>query len=185
MNSIAGYITDHEKIQKSSVLFSFILCFIFFYWVPKDKGSFAYIFFFRENNNWYFMWVICLPDDSHQISSLIFLEKGYSIFFFTKISQFYCLLLLYLTLKTPNKTCIWKCRLFMSSAEYSCKLFKPTFAYRQTVWTQIRGAVWSGSTLFAEMTFKVTSRRQSRRQKLWLGFNSQIQYMHLDMTVCK
>ena len=26
----------------------------------------------------------------------------------------------------------------MSSAEYSCKLFKPSFAYRQTVWTQIR-----------------------------------------------
>ena len=26
----------------------------------------------------------------------------------------------------------------MSSAEYSCKLFEPIFAYRQTVWTQIR-----------------------------------------------
>ena len=26
----------------------------------------------------------------------------------------------------------------MSSAEYSCKLFKPIFAYRQTVWTLIR-----------------------------------------------
>ena len=26
----------------------------------------------------------------------------------------------------------------MSSAEYSCKLFKPNFAYRQRVWTQIR-----------------------------------------------
>ena len=26
----------------------------------------------------------------------------------------------------------------MSSAEYSCKLFKPIFAYRQTVWIQIR-----------------------------------------------
>ena len=26
----------------------------------------------------------------------------------------------------------------MSPAEYSCKLFKPIFAYRQTVWTQIR-----------------------------------------------
>ena len=31
-----------------------------------------------------------------------------------------------------------KCRLFMSSAEYSCKLFKPIFTYRQTVWTLIR-----------------------------------------------
>ena len=26
----------------------------------------------------------------------------------------------------------------MLSAEYSCRLFKPIFAYRQTVWTQIR-----------------------------------------------
>ena len=26
----------------------------------------------------------------------------------------------------------------MSSAEYSCKLFKPISAYRQTVWTLIR-----------------------------------------------
>ena len=34
--------------------------------------------------------------------------------------------------------------------------------------TAPKGAVWSGSTLFAEMTFKITSRRQSRRQLLWL-----------------
>ena len=26
----------------------------------------------------------------------------------------------------------------LSSTEYSCKLFKPIFAYRQTVWTLIR-----------------------------------------------
>ena len=30
--------------------------------------------------------------------------------------------------------------------------------------TAPKGAVWSGSTLFAEMTFKVAGRRQSRRQ---------------------
>ena len=42
------------------------------------------------------------------------------------------------TTKMPKKTCIWKCCLFLSSAEYSCKLFKPIFAYRQTVWTLIR-----------------------------------------------
>ena len=43
-----------------------------------------------------------------------------------------------LILKMPRKTASEKCRLFMSSAEYSCKLFKPNFAYRQTVWTLIR-----------------------------------------------
>ena len=38
-----------------------------------------------------------------------------------------------------KKTCIWKCHLFMSSDEYSCKLFiLAIFAYMQTVWTQIR-----------------------------------------------
>ena len=44
----------------------------------------------------------------------------------------------FLTLKIPRKPASEKCRLFMSSAEYSCKLFKPIFAYRQTVWTPIR-----------------------------------------------
>ena len=72
-----------------------------------------------------------------------------------------------------KKTCIWKCRLTMSSAEHICKLFKPIFAYRQTVWALIRllpkGAVCSGSTLFAKMTLKITSRWQSRRQLLWLA----------------
>ena len=35
--------------------------------------------------------------------------------------------------------------------------------------TAPRGAVWSGSTLFAKMTFKITRRWQSRRQLLWLA----------------
>ena len=46
-----------------------------------------------------------------------------------------------------KKTCIWKCRLFMSSAEYSCKHFKPIFAYRQIVWTLIRLLLWEQSDL--------------------------------------
>ena len=50
---------------------------------------------------------------------------------------------------------------------------KPIFAYRPTVWdpdqTAPRGAVWSGFTLFAKMTFKITSRWQSWQQLLWLA----------------
>ena len=66
----------------------------------------------------------------------------------------------------------------MSSAEYTCKLFKPIFAYRQTVWTLIRLLlVWSGSTLFAKMTFKITSRWQSRRQLMW--HTNKVLYLHL------
>ena len=67
-----------------------------------------------------------------------------------------------LTLTMPRKpasenvVCI--CRLLHLLANVSNILF----AYRQTVWTQIRGAVWSGSSLFAKMTFKITSRWQSR-----------------------
>ena len=68
----------------------------------------------------------------------------------------------------------------MSSVYVVCWIFYLVFAYRQTVWTQIRlllrssliwssGAVWSGSTLFTKMTFNITSRWQSRRQLLWLA----------------
>ena len=35
--------------------------------------------------------------------------------------------------------------------------------------TAPRGAIWSGSTLFAKMTLKITSRWQSRRKLLWLA----------------
>ena len=30
--------------------------------------------FFRENKTWYFMWILCLAEDSHETSSLISLE---------------------------------------------------------------------------------------------------------------
>ena len=33
------------------------------------------IFFFRENNAWHFMWIICRADDSHEMSRLPFSEK--------------------------------------------------------------------------------------------------------------
>ena len=74
--------------------------------------------------------------------------------------------------KTPRKpaaenvVCI--CRLLNILANFS-NLF---FAYRQSVdpdQTAPKGTVWSGSTLFAEMTFKFISRWQSRRQLLWLA----------------
>ena len=42
-----------------------------------------------------------------------------------------------LTLKMPRKPASENV-VCLSSAEYSCKLFNPIFAYRQTVWTQIR-----------------------------------------------
>ena len=77
-----------------------------------------------------------------------------------------------LTLRAPRKTAsenvVCLCRLLNILANFS----KPFFAYWQTVdpdQTAPKGAVWSGSTLFAEMTFKITSRRQSRLQLLWLA----------------
>ena len=79
--------------------------------------------------------------------------------------------MLALTLKTPRNL-----HLKMSSVYVVCLIFLQTF---QTYFciqansvdpdqTAPRGAVWSGSTLFAKMTFKITSRWQSRRQMLWL-----------------
>ena len=75
-----------------------------------------------------------------------------------------------LTLKTPRKP---------ASENVVCWIFLQTY---QTYFciqansvdpdqTAPKGAVWSGSTLFAEMTFKITSRWQSRRQLqlLWLA----------------
>ena len=49
-----------------------------------------------------------------------------------------------LTLKMPRKPASEN---VMSSAGYYCKLFKPTFAYRQTVWTLIRVLVEEQSDL--------------------------------------
>ena len=75
--------------------------------------------------------------------------------------------------QSAKKNSIWKCRLFMSSAEYLLKLFNPVFAYRQTVWTQIRLLLEEQSDLgpycLQKMTFKIRSRWQSRRQLLWLA----------------
>ena len=65
----------------------------------------------------------------------------------------------------------------MSSVYVVCWIFLQTF---QTYFcilansvdpdqTAPRGAVWSWSTLFPKMTFKITSRWQSRRKLLWLA----------------
>ena len=57
----------------------------------------------------------------------------------------------------------------MLSAEYFCKLFKPIFAYRQTVWTLIRLLLEKQSELgphcLQKMTFKITSRWQEKKKK--------------------
>ena len=44
----------------------------------------------------------------------------------------------FLTLKAPRKPAPENVVCLLSSAEYSCKFFKPIFAYRQIVWIQIR-----------------------------------------------
>ena len=47
------------------------------------------------------------------------------------------------------------CRLFMSSAEYTCRLFKPIFAYRQTVWTLIRLQMTKQTTIVVTGALRV------------------------------
>ena len=41
-----------------------------------DNNFFIYFFlFFRENMSWHFMWIICLADDSHEMSRLVSSKK--------------------------------------------------------------------------------------------------------------
>ena len=75
-----------------------------------------------------------------------------------------------LTLKAPRKTASENV-VCLSSAEYSCKLLKATFCIPTNSVDPDQTAPkeqsdLGQSTLFAEMTFKITSRRQSRRQLL-------------------
>ena len=76
-----------------------------------------------------------------------------------------------LTLKAPRKTasenvvCYVVCWIFLQTFQtYFCIQANSVDPDQ----TAPKGAVWSWSTLFAKMTFKIISRWQSRRQLLWL-----------------
>ena len=74
-----------------------------------------------------------------------------------------------LTLKMPRKPAsenvVYLCRLLNIPVNFS-----NLFLHTGKVWTLSRLLlVWSGSTLFAKMTFKIKSRWQSRQQLLWLA----------------
>ena len=43
--------------------------------IVADRMSNFLKSFFKENKTWHFMWIICLADDSHEMSRLIFSEK--------------------------------------------------------------------------------------------------------------
>ena len=61
------------KLQQTTFLF------IFFYLFTLFIYFFIFIFFFfaffREKEIWHFVWIVCLADNSHKMSSLIFLKK--------------------------------------------------------------------------------------------------------------
>ena len=69
--------------------------------------------------------------------------------------------------KKKKKTCIWKCRLL-------CRLlnilvnFSNLFLHTRKQCVPWSDCSWSGTTLFAKTTIKITSRWQSRRQLLRL-----------------
>ena len=79
----------------------------------------------------------------------------------------------------------------MSSVYVVCwiffKLFKPIYAYRLTVWTQIRLLLEEQSDLgphcLQKMTFKITSWWQSRRQLLWLAVEVLINILEVFHTI--
>ena len=77
--------------------------------------------------------------------------------------------ILVLTLKMPRKysTDIYVvCWIFLQTYQTCFCIHANSVDPDQTA---PRGAVWSRSTLFAKITFKITSRWQSRRQLLWLA----------------
>ena len=92
----------------------------------------------------------------------------FSILFWPKVC-FLCSC--FLTLKCKENL------LYMSFVYVVCWIFLQTFQTYFCIKANIvhpdqtapRAAVWSRSTLFAKMTFKITSRWQSRRQLLWLA----------------
>ena len=43
--------------------------------IPEQTTIYFYFLFFKENNAWHFMWIICKADDSHVMSSIISSEK--------------------------------------------------------------------------------------------------------------
>ena len=142
--------SQNEKNHlKNSPLFFFsffppacLLAFCQFGWLSKTNFKFTSIILIINAMFFSFSTYELLVNRKGCLSFLQFLW----IVIWWSSTQCHCLLSckgtwqvgLCLTLKTPRKTCIWKCRLFMSSAGYSCKLFKPIFAYRQTGWTHIR-----------------------------------------------
>ena len=43
--------------------------------IIEQTTIYFYFLFFRENNAWHYMWIICQADDSHVMSSIISSEK--------------------------------------------------------------------------------------------------------------
>ena len=79
------------------------------------------------------------------------------------------LLTLKATRKSASENVVCLCRLLHLLANFS----NLHFAYRQTVWTQIRLLLKEQSDLgphCLQQWLKITGRRQSRRQLLWLAF---------------
>ena len=43
--------------------------------IIEQTTIYFYFLFFRENNAWHYMWIVCLADDSHVMSSIISSKK--------------------------------------------------------------------------------------------------------------
>ena len=54
----AQLLNYHSKLQQATLYF--------------------FILFLQENKAWYFIWIVCWADDSHEISSPLFSQKKYN-----------------------------------------------------------------------------------------------------------
>ena len=105
---------------------------------------FFFFFFFRENNSWHFMWIVCLADNSHEISRLVFSEK------WTK--HFECLLQILLgALRVNNNEAVLMCTVrYVLVQKISMLSFGPMKSLMSdpdnTDCTSTRTIFWSGES---------------------------------------
>ena len=78
--------TEWVLLVRFSIIFSthyhfwdFLFAFLFTLKAPRkileQTTIFFYFLFFKENNAWHFMWIVCFAEDSHVMSSIISSEK--------------------------------------------------------------------------------------------------------------
>ena len=71
----AGFWWEKKVIERNRMSYFSFICGNIEMLSKICSRQHSIISFFRENKSWYFMWTVCLADNSHEISRLVFAEK--------------------------------------------------------------------------------------------------------------